>query len=73
MADLPESTLVALMVGLPQLWLLRLLGCSTALSQERCQALLGQLGLYGLQVDVVVGDGSGGAVWMMGQLEGLLG
>jgi hypothetical protein len=68
MADLPESTLVALMAGLPQLRLLRLLGCSTAQSQERCQALVGQLGLYDLQVDVVVDDGSGRAKWMMGQL-----
>jgi hypothetical protein len=67
--DLPESTLVALMAGLPQLRLLRLLGCGAALSQERCQALLGQLGLYELQVDVVVGDdGSCRARWMMGQL-----
>jgi hypothetical protein len=62
---LPESTLVALMVRLPQLRLLRLLGCSAALSQERCQALVGQLQLYELQVDVVVDDGSGRARWMM--------
>jgi hypothetical protein len=69
MADLhAESTLVALMVGLPQLRLLRLLGCSVALSQGRCQALVGQLQLYDLQLDVVVGDGSGRARWMMEQL-----
>jgi hypothetical protein len=43
MDDLAESTLVALMAaGLPQLRLLRLLGCGAALSQqERCQALWG--------------------------------
>jgi hypothetical protein len=68
MADLAEGTLVALMLGLPQLRLLRLLGCSAALSQERCQALVGQLQLYDLQVDVVVDDGSGRAMWMMEQL-----
>jgi hypothetical protein len=72
MAYLPESTLLALMVGLPQLRLLRLLGCSAdlseELSQERCQALVGQLQLYELQVDVVVKDGSGRARWMMARL-----
>jgi hypothetical protein len=45
-ADLPESTLVALMVGLPHLRLLRLLDCNEYLSQERCQALVGRLQLY---------------------------
>jgi hypothetical protein len=59
MADLPDSTLVALMAGLSQLLLLRLMGCSAALRQERCQALVGRLGL---QVDVVVYDG---AQWVM--------
>jgi hypothetical protein len=68
MADLPESTLVALMVGLPQLRLLCLLCCSAALSQGRCQALVGQLQLYELQVDVVVDDWSASAGWMMTQL-----
>jgi hypothetical protein len=67
-ANLPESTLVALMVGLPQLRLLRLLGCSVALSQECCQALVGQLQLYRLQADVVVDDGSGRAGWMIKRL-----
>jgi hypothetical protein len=68
MADLAESTLMA---GLPQLRLLRLLrllGCSAALSQERCHALVGRLQLYGLQVDLVVDDGSGRAGWMMARL-----
>jgi hypothetical protein len=69
MADLAESTLVALMVGLPQLRLLRLLGCSAALSQERCQALVGRLQLYVLQVDVVVDDGSSTADMIMARLE----
>jgi hypothetical protein len=68
MADLPDSALLALMVGPLQLRLMRLLGCSAALSQERCQALVGQLGLYELQVDVVVKDRSGRAQWMMEQL-----
>jgi hypothetical protein len=72
MADLAESTLVSMM-GLPQLRLLRLLrllGCSAALSQERCQALVGQLGLFrrGLQEDVVVDDGSVRAKWMILEL-----
>jgi hypothetical protein len=66
--DLSESTLEALMVGLPQLRMLRMLGCSAALSQERCQALVGRLQLYELQVDVVVDDGSLRARWMMGRL-----
>jgi hypothetical protein len=66
---LAERTLVALMAGLPQLLLLRLLGCRGALSQERCQALVGRLQLYGLQVDVVVNDGSGRAEWMITGLE----
>jgi hypothetical protein len=70
MAGLPESTLVALMVGLPQLRLLRLLGCNAALSQERCQALVGRLQLYELQVDVVVNDGSERADWFMRELRG---
>jgi hypothetical protein len=64
MADLPESTLMALMAGLPQLRLLRLLGCIAALSQERCQALVGQLQLYKLQVDVA----SARAQWMIKRL-----
>jgi hypothetical protein len=68
MADLPESTLVAPMVGLPQLQLLRLLGCSAALNQERCQALVGRLQLYEVQVDVVVDNGSGRAWWMIREL-----
>jgi hypothetical protein len=38
--------------------LLRMLGCSAALSQERCQTLVGRLQLYELRVDVVVNDGS---------------
>jgi hypothetical protein len=49
------------MAGLPQLRLLRLLGCSAALSQECCQALVGRLQLYVLQVDLVVKDLSGRA------------
>jgi hypothetical protein len=71
MADLPEGTLVALMAGLPQLRLLRLLrllGCNEDLSQERRQALVGQLQLYRLQVDVVVEDRSSRAQWMMARL-----
>jgi hypothetical protein len=64
---LSEGTLSALMM-LPSLRLLRLLGCDAALSQERCQALAGQLGRHRLQVDVVVDDGSLRAAWMMGQL-----
>jgi hypothetical protein len=67
MGGLPEGTVLALML-LPRLRLLRLLGCSPGLSQERCQALVGQLGLYELQVDVVVEDGSGRARWMMHEL-----
>jgi hypothetical protein len=50
--------LAALMAGLPQLRLLRLLGCNPEPSQERCQALVGRLGLWGLQVDAVVYDGT---------------
>jgi hypothetical protein len=72
MDDLLESTLVALMAGLPQLRLLRLLhllGCNKALCQERCQALVGRLQLYELQVDVVVHDRSARAQWMMGRLK----
>jgi hypothetical protein len=57
MKGLQEGTVGALMM-MPRLRLLRLLGCSPGLSQERCQALLGQLQLYELQVDVVVDDGS---------------
>jgi hypothetical protein len=70
MDDLPKRTLVALMVGLPQLRLLRLLGCNRDLSQERCQALVEQLQLYDLQLDVVVDDGSGSlrAKWMIKRL-----
>jgi hypothetical protein len=67
MVGLLEGVLAALML-LPQLRLLRLLGCSPELSQERCRALVGQLGLWGLQVDVVVDDGSARALWMMQQL-----
>jgi hypothetical protein len=48
--------------------LLRLLGCDRELSQERCQALVGRLGLWGLQVDAVVDDGSMWAGWMIGEL-----
>jgi hypothetical protein len=65
---LSEGTLCALMV-LPSLRLLRLLGCAAALSQERCQALAGQLGRHRLQVDVVVDDGSLRAMWMIERLE----
>jgi hypothetical protein len=62
-----DTTLAALMEGPPQLLLLRLLGCP-AMSQECCQALVGRLQLYELQVDVVVDDGSGRSAWMMQQL-----
>jgi hypothetical protein len=44
MKGLQEGTVAALM-PLPRLRLLRLLGCSPELSQERCQALVGQLRL----------------------------
>ena len=67
-SPLSEQMLVALMAGLPQLRLLRLLGCDPELSQERCQALVGRLGLWGLQVDVVVDDGSARAHWVIGEL-----
>jgi hypothetical protein len=67
-SPLSEQMLAALMVGLPQLRLLRLLGCDPELSQERCQALVGRLGLWGLQVDAVVDDGSTWADWMIGEL-----
>jgi hypothetical protein len=69
--QLPESTLVALMGGLQRLRLLRLLGCSPELSQQRCQALVGRLGLWALQVDVVVRDSTAGlerADWMIAKL-----
>jgi hypothetical protein len=39
-----------------------------AMGQEQCQALVGRLGLQELQVDVVVGDGSLRAEWMMERL-----
>jgi hypothetical protein len=64
---LQEGTVAALMM-LPRLRLLRLLGCSPELSQERCQALVGQLRLYELQVDMVVDDGSARAEWMIRKL-----
>jgi hypothetical protein len=67
MVGLLEGIVMALML-LPRLRLLRLLGCSPRLSQERCQALVGQLRLYELQVDVVVDDGSARACWMMRKL-----
>jgi hypothetical protein len=67
MVGLLEGTVAALML-LPTLRLLRLLGCSPGLSQERCQALVGQLRLYKLQVDVVVDDGSARAEWMVRKL-----
>jgi hypothetical protein len=67
MVGLLEGTVAALML-LPRLRLLRLLGCSPGLSQERCQALMGQLRLYELQVDVVVDDGLARARWMMSKL-----
>ncbi len=66
--QLPESTLAALMAGLTRLRLLRLLSCSPELSQERCQALVGRLGLWALQVDAVVDDGSARASWMIVKL-----
>jgi hypothetical protein len=69
MVGLQEGTVVALMM-LPRLRLLRLLGCSPGLSQKRCQALVGQLRLYELQVDVVVDDGSARTRWMMRKLGG---
>jgi hypothetical protein len=65
---LSEQMLAALMAGLPQLQLLRLLDCDPELSQERCQALVGQLGLWGLQVDVVVDDGTARADWLIVEL-----
>ena len=65
---LSEGTLSALMM-LPSLQLLRRLGCDAALSQERCQALVGQLGRHRLQVDVVVDDGSLRAAWMAEEFE----
>jgi hypothetical protein len=69
MTGLQEGTVVALMM-LPRLRLLRLLGCSLGLSQERCQA---QLRLCELQVDVVVGDGLARARWMMINLGAIWG
>jgi hypothetical protein len=68
-AEPEEAALVALMRGLPKLRLLRLLACSKQLSQDRCQALVGQLGLCALQVDVVVADGSARAEEMLAALE----
>jgi hypothetical protein len=61
---------VATLMQLPRLRLLRLLGCAQEVGQERCQALVGQLGLWQLQVDVVVGDRSERADWMIGELAG---
>jgi hypothetical protein len=64
---------VAALMLLPRLRLLRLLSCSSGLSQERCQALVGQLRLNELQVDVVVDvvadDGSAKACWMIRKLD----
>jgi hypothetical protein len=68
-SPLSEQMLAALMAGLPQLRLLRLLGCDPELSQERCQALVGRLGLWELQVDAVVYDGTARADWMIARLE----
>jgi hypothetical protein len=69
---LSADTLPALM-RLPCLRLLRLLGCSPAVGQEQCQALVGRLGLQELQVDVVVVDGLPRAGWMKARLaEGWL-
>jgi hypothetical protein len=58
------------MVGLPQLRLPSLLGCSPVLSQERCAVLVGRLQLYVRAAGgaVVVDGGSGRAWWMMQQL-----
>ena len=71
MEALEEDTLVALMRGLTRLRLLRLLGCNAAVSQERCQALVGQLGLWQLQVDVVrdMWQFTGQHTWMITELE----
>ena len=65
---LSDHMVAVLMKGLPRLRLLRLLGCGQEVSQERCQALVGQLGLWELQVDVVVDDGSGRAQWRIREL-----
>jgi hypothetical protein len=64
-----SEVLVCALMMLPSLRLLQLLGCNAALSQERCQALVGQLGRHQLQVDVVVDDGSLRAAWMAEEFE----
>jgi hypothetical protein len=62
--------MLLVLMRLPCLRLLRLQGCSEAVGQEQCQALLGRLGLHQLQVDVVVfADGSLRAGWMMERLS----
>ncbi len=66
---LGTGTIAALML-LPRLKLLRLLGCDPGFSQAQAQALVGQLQLYDLQVDVVPGDDSVRAGWVMRVLEG---
>jgi hypothetical protein len=69
-----SADMLPALMRLPCLRLLRLLGCGEAVGQEQCQALVGQLGLHWLQVDVVVAaDGSLRAVWMIKRLaEGWL-
>ena len=68
MGQLSTDMLRALML-LPELRLLRLLGCcGSAASQEACQALLGQLRCYQLQVAVVEDAVRSAGRWMVGQL-----
>jgi hypothetical protein len=64
-----SADMLPALMRLPCLRLLRLLDCGQAVGQEQCQALVGQLGLQELQVDVVVAaDGSLRAEWMMDRL-----
>ena len=63
-----SADMLPALMRLPCLRLLRLLGCSPAVGQEQCRALVGRLGLQQLQVDVVVDDDSLRAWWMIEKL-----
>ncbi len=67
--QLCPGTVVGLML-LPRLRLLRLLACTPGISQDDAQGLVGTLGRYELQVDVVPNDGSVRAGWVIGELSG---
>jgi hypothetical protein len=59
----------AALMALPRLRSLQLLQCQGAPSQEECQALVGRLGLWRLQVDSLPGDGSLRSAWMSDKLQ----